>query len=76
MAKRPILDRTRLVRAAREPTGRLALADANTGERLTLHEHYSESGWVQLLLHAEGLLEGEVTDATFLFTPASDRARY
>ena len=76
MPERPLLDRTRLIRATREATGRLSLVDAETGERLALNAQYTEPGWVQLLLQAEGRLEGGVTEITFLFAPVSDRPRF
>jgi hypothetical protein len=66
----------RLVRAIREPSGRILLFDGNSGEPLALHEQYSEPGWVQLLLQAQGRLEGERVEETFLFMPTRDRFRY
>jgi hypothetical protein len=76
MPERALLDRMRLVRAVREPSGRISLGDAETGEPLLLHDHYSESGWVQLLLQAEGHLEDDVRDITFPFLPVRDRSRF
>lgn len=76
MPERALLDRMRQVRAVREPSGKVSLCDAETGEALALHAHYSESGWVQLLLHAEGQLEDAVREITFTFLPVQDRARF
>jgi hypothetical protein len=76
MSQRPLLDRIRRVRATRASTGCLLLVDADTGERLTQSTHYTEPGWVQLLLQAEGRLEADVSEAIFLFVPVSDRPRF
>jgi len=76
MPERALLDRMRVVNAVREPSGQVSLRDAASGEPLLLHTHYSESGWVQLLLQAEGHLEGDVREITFPFLPAQDRPRF
>jgi hypothetical protein len=76
MPERALLDRMRLVRAVREPSGRVSLFDADAGEPLLLHHHYSDSGWVQLLLQAEGHLEGDLREITFPFLPVQDRSRF
>jgi hypothetical protein len=76
MSERPLLDRMRLVRAVREPSGRILLSDASSGEPLALDRHYTEPGWVQLLLQAEGQLEGELREVTFYFVPSHDRPRF
>jgi hypothetical protein len=76
MPERALLDRMRLVRAVRDPSGRVLLFDADAGEPLLLHRHYSEAGWVQLLLQAEGQLEGDVREITFPFLPVQDRSRF
>jgi hypothetical protein len=66
----------RLVRAVREPSGRILLSDADSGEPLALHRHYSEPAWVQLLLLAEGHLEDDLRELTFPFLPVQDRPRF
>jgi hypothetical protein len=76
MPERPLLDRMRLVRAVREPSRRVALFDAETGEPLALDRHYSEPGWGQLLLQAEGRLVGDVHEVTFHFLPLHYRPHY
>jgi hypothetical protein len=76
MSEPRLLDRIRRVHALREPSGRVVLLDAESGERLALGAHYSEPAWVQLLLQAEGRLEGGVTEETFHFTPRHFRPRY